>query len=95
LNRLNPKTYQYPDLEGCAPLLSHIKYDTRFEKALSQVFGKTCICDNLEIGQRIAREYEFSAITIEGKLPLFDSDESFTFLRGSGGKKGCNYWWLR
>jgi structural maintenance of chromosome 3 (chondroitin sulfate proteoglycan 6) len=47
-------------------MLSKIQYDRKFEKAFSQVFGKTIICPNLTIAGQYARSHGVNAITPEG-----------------------------
>ncbi|PVF93473.1 putative SMC3 [Serendipita vermifera] len=66
LNRLKPKTTIYPEAEGVEPLITQLKYDSKFDKAFQQVFGKTCVCENLNLAAKYARSHDLNTITVEG-----------------------------
>lgn len=66
LNRLRPKTAQFPTATDVRPLTSLMKYDPKFEKAVQQVFGKSIICQNLTVASQYARTHGLSAVTPEG-----------------------------
>jgi structural maintenance of chromosome 3 (chondroitin sulfate proteoglycan 6) len=66
LNRLKPKAIQYPVVEGMEPLIKQLQYDPIFEKAFQQVFGKTCVCEDLTLAAKYARNYDLNTITREG-----------------------------
>ncbi|KAG9786670.1 Chromosome segregation protein sudA [Exophiala dermatitidis] len=66
LNRLKPKTANFPNAQDARPLMSLIKYDARFEKAVQQVFGKAIIAQNLSIAAQYARTHGLTAVTPEG-----------------------------
>lgn len=48
-------------------MISKIKYDARFTRAMNHVFGKTLICRNMETATQIARTQNLDCITLEGK----------------------------
>ncbi|KAI9731248.1 MAG: Structural maintenance of chromosomes protein 3 [Claussenomyces sp. TS43310] len=66
LDQLHPRPVNYPNANDAIPLLSKIKYNSKYEKAFQQVFGKTVICPNLIIGGQYARSHALTAITPEG-----------------------------
>jgi len=66
LNRLNPQPVNIPGANDAVPLISKLKFNAQFEKALQHVFGKTIVCPNLQIAAQYARSHGVSAITPEG-----------------------------
>lgn len=69
LNRVyNDPNITYPPNEqaSCTPLIKKIRYDTRFEKAIKQVFGKTIVVRDLSTGARLAKRFKLNAITLDG-----------------------------
>jgi len=66
LNRLNPHNVNIPAANDAVPLISKLKFNAQFEKALQHVFGKTIVCPNLQIAAQYARSHGVSAITPEG-----------------------------
>ncbi|EXJ54525.1 structural maintenance-chromosome 3 (chondroitin sulfate proteoglycan 6) [Cladophialophora yegresii CBS 114405] len=66
LNRLKPKTANIPNAQDARPLMSLIKYDPMYEKAVQQVFGKAIIAQNLSIAAQYARTHGLTAVTPEG-----------------------------
>ncbi|EXJ82729.1 structural maintenance-chromosome 3 (chondroitin sulfate proteoglycan 6) [Capronia epimyces CBS 606.96] len=66
LNRLKPKTANFPNAQDARPLMSLIKYDPKFEKAVQQVFGKAIIAQNLSVAAQYARTHGLTAVTPEG-----------------------------
>ena len=66
LNRLKPKTTNFPNAQDARPLMSLINYDPRFENAVQQVFGKAIIAQNLSIAAQYARTHGLTAVTPEG-----------------------------
>lgn len=66
LNRLRPKVPKFPNAQDARPLMSLIKYDQKYEKAVQQVFGKSIICQNLTVAAQYARTHEVNAVTPEG-----------------------------
>jgi len=55
-----------PDEEDCEPLLQKLRYDSKYEKALQQVFGKTCVCKDLTIAASYVRSHGINTITLDG-----------------------------
>lgn len=66
LNKLDGKETQYPSTNDAIPMISKIKYDPRFKRAMYHVFGKTLICRNMETATQIARTQNLDCITLEG-----------------------------
>ena len=66
LNRLKPKSANLPKAGDAIQLMSKLKYNPKFEKAIQQVFGKTILCPNLQIAAQYARSHGVNAITPEG-----------------------------
>lgn len=64
--QLHPRAANLPNAADAIPLLSKIKYDPRYEKAMSQVFGKTVVCPNLLIAGQYARSHGINTITTDG-----------------------------
>lgn len=66
LNRLKPKPSSLPTSNDAEPLLSKLSYSPTHEKALMQVFGKTCVCRDLSIAAEYVRSHGINAITLDG-----------------------------
>ncbi|ETN39896.1 uncharacterized protein HMPREF1541_06122 [Cyphellophora europaea CBS 101466] len=66
LNRLHPRPVNYPQAQDARPLMSLIKYDSMYEKAVQQVFGKAIIAQNLSVAAQYARTHGLTAVTPEG-----------------------------
>jgi structural maintenance of chromosome 3 (chondroitin sulfate proteoglycan 6) len=66
LNRLKPKVPKFPNAQDARPLMSLIKYDVKYEKAVQQVFGKSIICQNLTVAAQYARTHGVNAVTPDG-----------------------------
>ena len=66
LNRLKPKTANFPQAQDARPLMSLIQYDPMYEKAVQQVFGKAIIAQNLSVAAQYARTHGLTAVTPEG-----------------------------
>lgn len=66
LNRLMYKDVQYPNTNDAIPMISKLTFDTRFERAMKYIFGKTLICRNLEVAIQIARTSNLDCITLDG-----------------------------
>lgn len=48
------------------PLIKKIKYDTKFEKAIQHIFGRTVVVKDLANGLKLAKTYNLNAITLDG-----------------------------
>jgi structural maintenance of chromosome 3 (chondroitin sulfate proteoglycan 6) len=66
LNRLKPKKPTFPQSTDAIPLLSKIEYDSQYEKAFQQVFGKTAVCKDLTIAAAYSRSHSLNTITLDG-----------------------------
>ncbi|KAK4502164.1 hypothetical protein PRZ48_005589 [Zasmidium cellare] len=66
LNRLKIKPVEVPKTSDAVHLISKLKFDPRFEKAMQQVFGKTIVCPNLQVAAQYARSHSLDAITPDG-----------------------------
>lgn len=66
LNRLKPKDVHYPNAPDATPLIEKLEFDQLHSKALRQVFGKTCVCDDLNIAAAYVRSHNLNTITIDG-----------------------------
>ncbi|XP_043271531.1 structural maintenance of chromosomes protein 3 [Venturia canescens] len=66
LNRLHVKVQDYPNTSDAIPMISKLKYDNKYDRALRYIFGKTLICRNLEAATSLARESGLDCVTLEG-----------------------------
>lgn len=66
LSQLRPRPVNLPKAADVIPMIEKIQFDRKYEKAFSQVFGKTIICPNLVIAGQYARSHGVSAITPDG-----------------------------
>ncbi|KAI0997335.1 Chromosome segregation protein [Podosphaera aphanis] len=66
LAQLNPRHPKLPSASDAVPLLNKINFDKLFEKAMSQVFGKTVVCPSLAIASQYARSHGCNSITPDG-----------------------------
>ena len=66
LNQLRPKPGNMPQASDAVPLINKLRFDSRFEKAFQQIFGKTIVCPDLTVASQYARSHGVNAITIDG-----------------------------
>ncbi|WEW57115.1 Structural maintenance of chromosomes protein 3 [Emydomyces testavorans] len=66
LNRLKHRPANIPRASDTIPMIEKLQYDSRYEKAFQQVFGRTIICPNLQVASQYARSHGINAITPEG-----------------------------
>jgi structural maintenance of chromosome 3 (chondroitin sulfate proteoglycan 6) len=66
LNRLNPKHPPLPSAQDAIPLLEKLRYDATHDKALQQVFGKTCVCRDLGVAAAYVKSHGINTITLDG-----------------------------
>ncbi|SPO01011.1 related to SMC3 - required for structural maintenance of chromosomes [Cephalotrichum gorgonifer] len=66
LNQLRPRPINFPRSPDAVPILSKIEYDSMYEKAFQQVFGKTVLCSSLAVASQYARSHGVDGITAEG-----------------------------
>ena len=78
LNRLKPKTANIPKTNDAIPMIEKLQFDSLYEKAFQQVFGKTVICPNLPVAAQYAKSHGVTGITLGGDL----SDKKGAFTGG-------------
>ncbi|EEP81490.1 chromosome segregation protein sudA [Uncinocarpus reesii 1704] len=66
LNRLKPRPANVPRASDTIPMIEKLQYDSKYEKAFQQVFGRTIICPNLQVASQYARSHGVNAITPDG-----------------------------
>ncbi|KAI3647281.1 hypothetical protein MP228_007502 [Amoeboaphelidium protococcarum] len=66
LNRLKASQQKYPENVQAIPIISKLKFDSKFQLAFEQVFGKSVVCPSLEVASQVASDYGFNAITLDG-----------------------------
>lgn len=66
LNRLQVKVQEYPDDPDSIPMISKLRYEEQYDKALRYIFGKTLICRNLERATELAKSTGLDCVTLEG-----------------------------
>ena len=66
LNQLRPKPINFPRSPDAVPIMSKLEYDSTYEKAFQQVFGKTVLCSSLAVASQYARSHGVDGITAEG-----------------------------
>lgn len=66
LAQLHSKPSKLPNASDAVPLMSKLRFDKKFEKAISHVFGRTVVCPSLAVAGQYARSHSCNAITPEG-----------------------------
>uniref|UniRef100_A0A2K6AMW8 Structural maintenance of chromosomes protein n=1 Tax=Macaca nemestrina TaxID=9545 RepID=A0A2K6AMW8_MACNE len=66
LNKLDVRDTAYPETNDAIPMISKLRYNSRFDKAFKHVFGKTLICRSMEVSTQLARAFTMDCITLEG-----------------------------
>jgi structural maintenance of chromosome 3 (chondroitin sulfate proteoglycan 6) len=66
LNRLKPKNPPTPNAQDAEPLINKLRYDSTYDKAFQQVFGKTCVCRDLTIAAAYVKSHGINTITLDG-----------------------------
>ena len=66
LSRIHPNPVVFPEAGDAMPLIGCITYDAKLEKAMQQVFGKTCICEDLTVAAAYVRSHNLNTITLQG-----------------------------
>uniref|UniRef100_A0A7S0D8F8 SMC hinge domain-containing protein n=1 Tax=Amorphochlora amoebiformis TaxID=1561963 RepID=A0A7S0D8F8_9EUKA len=66
LNRLNDKNVDYPVSSDALPMIDQLEYDSKFQRAMQQVFGGTLITRDLETGTKFSRTHRLNTITMDG-----------------------------
>lgn len=66
LNRLHPKNPATPNAQDAIPLIDKLRFDPAYAKAFQQVFGKTCVCRDLEVAAAYVKSHGINTITLDG-----------------------------
>ncbi len=66
LNRLKPKQVHFPQSSDAQPLIKKLRFEPSLSKAFQQVFGKSCVCQDLSLAASYVRSHGINAITIDG-----------------------------
>ncbi len=66
LNRLKPKNQPMPNAQDAIPLMDKLRFDPEHEVAFRQVFGKTCVCQDLTIAAAYVKSHGINTITLDG-----------------------------
>lgn len=66
LNRLKPKNPPTPNAQDAEPLINKLQFDSTYDKAFQQVFGKTCVCRDLTIAAAYVKSHGINTITLDG-----------------------------
>ncbi|KAK5649967.1 hypothetical protein RI129_000996 [Pyrocoelia pectoralis] len=65
-NRLNVRDIDYPQDADAIPMVSKLRYDEKYDKAIRYLFGKTLICRNLDVATKLARTTGLDCVTLDG-----------------------------
>ncbi|PVI05470.1 structural maintenance of chromosomes protein 3 [Periconia macrospinosa] len=66
LSRVRARQGNVPHTADAQPLLPKLKYDAKYTKAFSQVFGNVVVCPELSICQSFVRSHDVIALTPDG-----------------------------
>ncbi|GAA5908591.1 hypothetical protein JCM6882_003686 [Rhodosporidiobolus microsporus] len=66
LNRLRVQEVEYPKTNEAIPMINKLKFNAAYVGAFRQVFGKTIICQTLEIAGAYTRSHNLNSITLDG-----------------------------
>ncbi|GAA5946350.1 hypothetical protein JCM10213_006535, partial [Rhodosporidiobolus nylandii] len=66
LNRLRVQDVDYPKTNEAIPMINKLKFNPEYTAAFKQVFGKTIICQTLEIAGAYTRSHNLNSITLDG-----------------------------
>lgn len=58
-------------LQDALPMVSKLKYDQKYDKAIRYIFGKTLICRNLEKATDLAKSTGLDCVTLDGDQVRF------------------------
>lgn len=53
-------------LQDAIPMVTKLRYDETYDKAMKYIFGKTLICRNLDVATKLARSTGLDCVTLEG-----------------------------
>lgn len=66
LNRVKPRSVEYPQKDDAVPLISQLTFDPQYQLAFDQVFGGVILCRSLEVAASYAKTYNLTVVTAEG-----------------------------
>eukprot|EP00029_Vermamoeba_vermiformis_P008043 TRINITY_DN3656_c0_g1_i1.p1 TRINITY_DN3656_c0_g1~~TRINITY_DN3656_c0_g1_i1.p1 ORF type:complete len:1231 (-),score=557.87 TRINITY_DN3656_c0_g1_i1:31-3723(-) len=67
LNQLATKEPKHAASSSASPLTDVLTYDKKtYEKAFNQIFGKTLLCQTLEVGAQISKSHNMNCVTPQG-----------------------------
>ncbi|GAA5798475.1 hypothetical protein HPULCUR_003879 [Helicostylum pulchrum] len=66
MNRVKPRSAEYPQKDDAVPLISQLQFDSQYQKAFEQVFGGIVLCRTLEVAASYAKSYKLTVVTAEG-----------------------------
>eukprot|EP01119_Soliformovum_irregulare_P021243 TRINITY_DN7035_c0_g1_i1.p1 TRINITY_DN7035_c0_g1~~TRINITY_DN7035_c0_g1_i1.p1 ORF type:complete len:1217 (+),score=488.18 TRINITY_DN7035_c0_g1_i1:479-3652(+) len=66
LNVIQPKVAQFPEAAGVSPLINMLNFDPKYRKAFEQVFGKTLLCQDIEMATNFSKSKNIDCITFDG-----------------------------
>ncbi|GAA6014847.1 hypothetical protein JCM10207_002200 [Rhodosporidiobolus poonsookiae] len=66
LNRLRVQDVEYPKTNEAIPMINKLKFNAAYAPAFKQVFGKTIICQTLEVAGAYTRSHNLNSITLDG-----------------------------
>lgn len=52
--------------QDAIPMVTKLRYDEKYDKAMKYIFGKTLICRNLDVATKLARSTGLDCVTLEG-----------------------------
>uniref|UniRef100_A0A1Y9IW01 Structural maintenance of chromosomes protein n=1 Tax=Anopheles minimus TaxID=112268 RepID=A0A1Y9IW01_9DIPT len=68
LNRLEPTQQANQREDAIQPLISLLQFEPQYELAFRQIFGKTLLCDDLEVAVSANRQHRLTCVTREGDI---------------------------
>ncbi|CAG0885820.1 unnamed protein product [Cyprideis torosa] len=81
INRMQVKSYSYPESGHAIPMIGRIKFEQKYEKAFHHIFGKTLICRNLDYATDIGQARKFHCVTLEGEQ-VVETEAELAKVRG-------------
>lgn len=66
LNRIKDVPVEYPKTQDAVPLVSKLKFHSRYKAAMNQVFAKTLICRDLDVATNLSRTSNLNCVTMDG-----------------------------
>lgn len=66
LNRLRPKEIDFATTQDAVPIVKKLRFDKALTPAFQQIFGRSIVCQNLEIAAAYVRSHGVNAVTLDG-----------------------------